>query len=198
VGVGAGVGVGVGWTVGVGVGLGVGLGVGRGVGRTPGWESGPEVDPPPAVRGGVVTADGVAVGPGRPPVGDGSIVGLAGAVLGVAVAAGEAVGDADDTGPLAAGVATGEAPLVSGGVDGRAAVSPPSAGDGVDPPNAPTASAIAARRRFRIPRATTSRARWAIVTNDRDSSSGRGTRRLKETASRFRSYNASTGNRMSW
>jgi hypothetical protein len=198
VGVGAGVGVGVGWTVGVGVGLAVGRGVGRGVGRTPGWDSGPEVDPPPAVRGGVVTADGVAVGPGRPPVGDGSIVGLAGAVLGVAVAAGEAVGDADDTGPLAAGVATGEAPPVSGGVDGRAAVSPPSAGDGVDPPNAPTASAIAARRRFRIPRATTSRARWAIVTNDRDSSSGRGTRRLKETASRFRSYNASTGNRVSW
>jgi hypothetical protein len=175
--------------------------VGRGVGRAPGWDSGPDVDPP-AVRGGVTTADGVAVALGTPLVGVGSIVGLglAGALLGVAVAAGVAdgdaaagVGEAGDTGALAAG----EAPPVSGGIDGRTAVSPPSDGEGEDAPNAPTASAIAARRRFRIPRATTSRARWAIVTNDRDSSSGRGTRRLKETASRFRSYNAKTANRVS-
>jgi hypothetical protein len=160
---------------------------------------------PPAVRGGVMTP-GLAVAPGTPPVGVGSIVGLglAGALLGVAVATGEADGDgaavvggADADGALAPGVAAGVTPPVSGGVDGRTAVSPPSDGDGEDAPNAPTASAIAARRRLRIPRATTRRARWAIVTNDRDSSSGRGTRRLKETASRPRSYNARTGNRVS-
>jgi hypothetical protein len=161
-----------------------------------------------------MTLGGVAVTPATPLVGFGSVgwLGLTGATLGVAVVGVDGEGDADagvgdaapdglaagDSGPLAAGVVAGEAPLVKGGeADGRAAVSPPSEGDGVDPPNAPTASAIAARRRFRIPRATTSRARWAIVTNDRDSSSGRGTRRLKETASRSRSYNASIERRVS-
>jgi hypothetical protein len=213
-GAGVGVGFGVGRTVarGVGVGIGVGRAVGRGVGPGVGRDSGPELDPPD-VRGGVTPGGGVAVAPSTAPAGVG--LGLAGAGLSVAVGAvGGAAGDggaitgdvdavldgvtADGVSPLAAGVAAGDAAPVWGAVDdGRTAVSPPMGGDVVGPPNAPSASAIAASVRFRIPRATTSRARWAIATNDRDSSSGRGTRRLKETASRPRSYNAGPDERPS-
>jgi hypothetical protein len=117
---------------------------------------------------------GVAVAPATAPVGVGSIVGLglAGAEVSTGgVAAADAVaaggvdegaldGGADGAGALAAGLPPGEAAPPCGAVaDGRAAVSPPGVGDDVGGPNAPTASAIAARVRFRIPRATTSRAR---------------------------------------
>jgi hypothetical protein len=166
---------GVGWTVGGGVGDAVGPSAGRGAGVAVGPDKGPDVDPP-AVRGGVMTAGGVAVARTTSPVGVGSIVGLGltGPGLTVAVGVGVADGDtlagvgdgafdgaaADDTGPLADGVLAGEGSLAcDAAADGRTAVSPPTEGDGVGPPNAPTASAIDARRRFRIPRATTSRAR---------------------------------------
>ena len=176
-GVGVGVGFGVGWTIGGGVGDAVGPSAGRGAGVAVGPDKGPEVDPP-AVRGGVMTAGGVAVAPATSRVGVGSIVGLGLTGEGLAVADGVGVGvadgeglagvgdgafdglAADDPGPLADGVAAGEGwPGCNAAAEGRTAVSPPTEGETVGPPNAPTASAIDARRRLRIPRATTSRAR---------------------------------------
>jgi len=194
-----GVGFGVGRTVGAGV--RVGTGVGRGVGPGVGRDSGPDV-PPPDTSGGVTIPDGVGVAPATPPFGVGSIVGLGltGAGLGVNAAVAEAEGEvgtgvgeaaldgitADDEGSLTAGVD-----------DGRAAVSPPGGGVETGPPNAPTASASPARTRFRIPRATTSRARWAIVKR-----SGLlfrpGHTAVEGNCEQSRSYNASPGMRTPW
>jgi hypothetical protein len=73
-----------------------------------------------------------------------------------------ASGDGDDSGPLEDDVATGEVPANADAVDdGCTAMSVPvGLRDGrVGSPKAPTASATAARRRLRIPRAITSRAR---------------------------------------
>jgi hypothetical protein len=169
---------GVGIAVGVGVTRGFGTGVTRITGTTVTRGSNAEVEPR-AVSVGAL-GDGNAVSPATSPVGVGSAVGdaLEGAALGAGDAGAAGVGDAADAlAPGAAepvGVADGGAVAAPALELGCAAVSPPSEGPGVfGPPNAPTASAIPARTRFRIPRATTSRARWAIVTNDRHSSSGR-------------------------
>jgi hypothetical protein len=166
------------------VGVGVMRGFGTGVTRT-GWTivtrgSNAEVEPR-AVSVGAL-GDGNAVSPATSPVGLGWAVSVGDALEGAALGAGDP--DAPGVGDPAGAVAPG-APEPVGVEDGApvagaalgvgcAAVSPPSEGpDAFGPPNAPTASAIPARTRFRIPRATTSRARWAIVTNDRHSSSGR-------------------------
>jgi hypothetical protein len=85
-------------------------------------------------------------------------------------AAGDATaGDSDDggvsNGVLDAGGLVGDGPTLG---DWPTAVFPfgcagPTRGD-VGMPNVPTANAIVARARFRIPRATTRRARWTDVT----------------------------------
>ena len=185
-GVGAGVGRGVGLTTGPGVGRGVGRSVGRGVGRGVGAAVGPGT-------GRLMTGgeDGTwrGVGNGVGAASEGVGVGLAGGGL----SGGSDGGDVGD-GLAGAGVVVGEDdgdtpgppleppdgdpdPVTAGDTEGRAAVSPVALGPGarnVGTPNAPTASASVARIRFRIPRATTSRARWAIVTTDSGSSSGPG------------------------
>jgi hypothetical protein len=106
--------------------------------------------------GGALVGGGEAAG-----VGDATGAALGG---GVAVCAGLGV----ETGTLVArGVADGKPATVVG--DGEAAAVSPvdrgPIGDGaVGTPNVPMASANVARTRFRIPRATTSRARCAGVT----------------------------------
>jgi hypothetical protein len=109
-----------------------------------------------AVSSGVADATGDADAPGDA---DGA-TGVADAAADGATADG-ATGDGETSPPLGDEPAAGESSTPTGDVgDGCAAVLPVCAGDGrVGSPKAPTASATAARRRLRIPRATTSRAR---------------------------------------
>jgi hypothetical protein len=152
VGVGLVVGPGVGLTVGFGVGAVVGVAAGVGVGTAVGWTT-----------GGVL---GVGVGrtttttPGDVGVGEGSVVGE---TLGAGEGDGDGPISTEGAGvPLAVG-SDGTAGVVVGSVDpgwfeGPPAIPSPSIGL-----ETPTASANVARTRFRRPRATTSRARWAAV-----------------------------------
>jgi len=160
--------------VGAGVGFGVGLAVGRGVGAGVAIGGGGGVAPPPPWTRG--EGDGRVAGVG---VGPSATIGLLGAGLadGVTVDADGAVdSDAagwDATGPLGdpdvAGLIEGLSDVVGpdetglvGWADGPLPTAMPGLGVGVV--TSPAVSATVARTRFRRPRATTSRARWAELT----------------------------------
>jgi hypothetical protein len=167
--VGVGVLVGVGLTVGVGVrtGVGPGVAVGAGVGAIVGTGVGAPVGCGVGT-GAVVVGTGVGWTVGSVGVGVSVAGGSVGARLGVTVAVGEADGWTPGLVPGCALVACGTVGEGAAPGDCPTAVLPLgwagwTMGD-VGIPNVPTAKATVARARFRIPRATTRRARWTDVT----------------------------------
>ena len=170
--VGCAVGVGVGWGVGRGVGWAVGRAVGAGVGRdvgaSVGCTVGDGVEPPERTGGLEATEGGVGVGPWATsgPLG----VGLADGSIDTDGSGDTTAPDAEEPGvsdapiPGEEGVvAVGCAELPDDGVLG-ALLDPTATCGGPGGVSRPAASATVARIRFRSPRATTSRARWAEVT----------------------------------
>ena len=177
----------VGGGVGLTVGAVVGVEVGRDVGGTicVGWLVGGLVG---SLVGGVVPVGAGVSPPGGivgPSVGvaAGLRLGLTAVIVLVGDGDGVAVGDAEadeEPGTCVAG-AVAEGSVVAGPAPGDVlalgdwptAVLPlgwagPTIGE-VGMPNVPTANAIVARARFRMPRAMTRRARWTDVTAIRDS-----------------------------
>lgn len=163
-GVGWGVGRGVGWAVGRAVGAGVNRGVGAGVGCTIGGG----VEPPGRTGGLDATEGGVGVGPWAT---SGPLaVGLAEGSIDADGSGDTMASEADEPGvsdvpaPGEEGdVAVGCVELPDGAVGG-ATLGLTATSGGPGGVNRPAASATVARIRFKSPKATTSRARWAEVT----------------------------------
>jgi hypothetical protein len=191
----------------VGLAVGAGVWVGRAVvvGSAVGGGALEAVGAGVGCPGGAVAGSVVGwVGPGVSPLGSsiGPTVGVAfaGARLGfTAVIVLDGVGGTEPVGDVDGEIAGGEAVSLAEGAlvacvaagdaeapgDWPAAVLPlgcagPTIGE-VGMPNVPTANAMVARARFRMPRATTRRARWADVTAIRDSRTVRHDRRPAST-----------------